>query len=119
MQHAKARVTKNISEQVDGGEELQQSALLAEEILRPVTKVSEKGAALFEESVLEKKRKKYKIFRQEERKDKDAVTAKASREARAREKNKVVSGEKTDAGKEKNKVVFSVYPKNEKVKQHL
>ena len=46
-QRAKARVTKNISEQMDGGEELQQSAMLAGEILRPVTKVSEKGVALW------------------------------------------------------------------------
>lgn len=93
-QHAKARVTKNISEQVEGGEELQQSVMLAGEILRPVTNVSEKGAALFKESVLEKKREKYKISTPGEKKDTDAVTAKASRENRAKEKNKMVSREK-------------------------
>ena len=89
-----------VCDQLDGGEELQQSAMLAGEILKPVTKVSEKGAALFKESVLEKKRKKYKISTMGEKRDKDAVTAKASREARTKEKYKVVSREKTDTGKD-------------------
>jgi len=98
-QYAKAGVTKNISDQLDGGEELHQSALLAGAVLRPVTAISGKGEELFKESVLEKKRKKYKVATPGEKKGKDVVSVKESQEARAREKNKIVSKEKTETGK--------------------
>ena len=96
-QYTKAGVTKNISNQLDGGEELHQSTQLAGEILRPVNALSEKGAALFKETVLEKKRKKYKVVTPQKDKKKEAKDVKANREAKAREKNKVVSKDRDKA----------------------
>ena len=90
---------KKVSDQLEGGEELHQSALLAKEGLRPVTVLSVKGTELFKESVLEKKRKKYKVATSGEKRGKDVVSVKECQEARARERNKVVSREKMDAGK--------------------
>ena len=115
---------KTVCDQLDGGEELQQSAMLAGEILRPVTKVSEKGAALFKESVLEKKRKKYKVATPGEKKDKDLVSTKASRETRAREKNKVISKEnaenpKGSIGSEKQGTKGKRSLRNRKIKAFL
>lgn len=100
-QYAKAGVAKNISGQLDGGEELHQSTQLAGEILRPVTALSEKGTAHFKESVLEKKRKKYKVVTLNKDKNQETKDVKANREARAREKNKVVSRDrdKAESGK--------------------
>ena len=98
---AEATGSKKISDQLDGGEELHQSAQLAGEILRPVTVMSEKGAALLKESVLEKKRKKYKVVTPRKDNNQEVKGVKTNREAKAREKNKVVSKDrdKAESGK--------------------
>ena len=57
------------------------------------------GAALFKESVLKKKRKKYKIVSPAGEKIKETVSSKENRETRAREKNKVIFGEQLETGK--------------------
>ena len=76
--------------------------MLAGEVLRSVTGLSGKGTELFKESVLEKKRKKYRIVSLAGEKIKEKVSAKENREVRAREKNKVVSKEKWKQARVRN-----------------
>lgn len=58
---AEVETTKAVSEQLEGGEEVHQASLLAYEVLRPVSAATGKGASLLKESMLEQKRRKYKI----------------------------------------------------------
>ena len=61
LKAAETGSTKVVSEQMEGGEELHQASMLAYEALRPVSAVTGKGASLLKESILEQKRRKYKI----------------------------------------------------------
>lgn len=54
---AKVETAKVTAKQVDGGEEMQEAALLAHETLRPVSAVSHKGVECIKVSVLEEKRR--------------------------------------------------------------
>ncbi|MBQ8232515.1 MAG: hydrolase [Lachnospiraceae bacterium] len=58
---AEVETTKAASEKLEGGEEVHQASMLAYEALRPVSAATGKGASLLKESMLEQKRKKYKI----------------------------------------------------------
>lgn len=58
---AEVETTKAASEQLEGGEEVHQASMLAYEALRPVSAATGKGASLLKESMLEQKRRKYKI----------------------------------------------------------
>ena len=58
---AEAETTKAASEQLEGGEEVHQASMLAYETLRPVSAATGKGVSLLKESILEQKRRKYKI----------------------------------------------------------
>ncbi len=58
---AEIETTKAASKQLEGGEEVHQASMLAYETLRPVSAATGKGASLLKESILEQKRRKYKI----------------------------------------------------------
>ena len=58
---AEVETTKAASEQLEGGEEVHQASMLTYEALRPVSAAAGKGASLLKESMLEQKRRKYKI----------------------------------------------------------
>ena len=60
---AEVETTKAASEQLEGGEEVHQASLLAYEALRPVSAAAGKGANHLKESMLEQKRRKYKIVK--------------------------------------------------------
>ena len=72
---AEAETTKAASEQLEGGEEVHQASMLAYETLRPVSAATGKGVSLLKESMLEQKRRKYKIVIPA---DKNSVVAKQS-----------------------------------------
>ena len=61
LKAAEAETTKAASEQLEGGEEVHQACMLAYEALRPVSAATGKGVSLLKESMLEQKRRKYKI----------------------------------------------------------
>lgn len=58
---AEIETTKAASEQLEGGEEVHQASMMAYEALRPVSAATGKGVSLLKESMLEQKRRKYKI----------------------------------------------------------
>ena len=61
LKAAEVETTKAASEQLEGGEEVHQASMLAYEALRPVSAATGKGVSLLKESMLEQKRRKYKI----------------------------------------------------------
>lgn len=61
LKAAEAETTKAASEQLEGGEEVHQASMLAYEALRPLSAANGKGVSLLKESMLEQKRRKYKI----------------------------------------------------------
>lgn len=58
---AEVETTKAATEQLEGGEEVHQASMLAYETLRPISSATGKGASFLKESILEQKRRKYKI----------------------------------------------------------
>lgn len=58
---AEAEVSKAAAKQMDGGEEVHDAALLAYEVSRPFLSVTRKGTDAIKASMLEQKKKKYKI----------------------------------------------------------
>ena len=72
---AEAETTKAALEQLEGGEEVHQASMLAYETLRPVSAAAGKGVSLLKESMLEQKRRKYKIVTPA---DKNSMVAKQS-----------------------------------------
>lgn len=52
---------KKVADQMDGGEEVQQASMLMYEVSRPLTSVANRSNDIIKQSLVEQKRKKYKV----------------------------------------------------------